>query len=218
MTNPRNLDDAPLNGPDAAGDLDTDTLRQLLGEVPPDRQDAFLEPDEIDATRSITDTEIYQGESGVIGADEPLDSIGSLELLEDLDLRSDETTDPNLAAEEGLTYVPPVDPPVVPADNPEGLVVAAGFSASSLDEAYDAGSRAELLPAEDDFTARVREALRADAATTAYADSLTIDTDGGTVWLRGVVEDLEDEDSVVGVAETVAGVREVVDELEVAAL
>jgi len=41
---------------------------------------------------------------------------------------------------------------------------------------------------------------------------------GGTVILRGEVEDLVDTDEVVAVVERVTGVTEVIDEIEVAAL
>jgi hypothetical protein len=211
MTNARNVDDSPLNAPDAAGDLDADTLRQLLGEVPPDRQDAVFDIDEVDTDRVMTDTELYLGESGPIGVDRTVGA-GALELLEDADLRSDETSDPTLAAEEGLAWIPPVDPPVVPADTPEGLVVAAGFGSSARDVPYDADHQTDLLPAEDEFTDRVRDALRADAATSRYADALQVTTDGGTVWLRGVIDDIDDDDTVVAVVESVPGVRDVVNE------
>ena len=47
---------------------------------------------------------------------------------------------------------------------------------------------------------------RADASTTEYAETIEIETEGSTVILRGVVEDLEDDDNLVAVASTVAGV------------
>jgi hypothetical protein len=115
--------------------------------------------------------------------------------------------------------VPPVDPVVVPDESePEGLAVAAGIGTSALDEPYDADHHSTFLPAEDEMTARVREALRADAMTTAYADSLRIDTEADVVTLRGSVEDIEDLDAVLAVAAVVDGVTEVVDEIEVAGL
>ena len=50
--------------------------------------------------RELTDTEIYEGD--LEAGTDPMRS----------GLRSDETDDPNVAAEEGLAYVPPTDPPV----------------------------------------------------------------------------------------------------------
>ena len=71
------------------------------------------------------------------------------------DLREGETDDPDVAAEEGLAYVAPSDPPFrVDAEDPEGIEVAGA--------ADDSG--------ELDLTTRIRDALEADAATSGYAD------------------------------------------------
>jgi hypothetical protein len=213
MTDPRGADTTPLNAP---GVDVADTLRELSGEEPRERQDGILEPDQIDVDSGfVTDTQLYEGESRPTGPVSATTSRESLELLEDLDLRSDETTDAMVASDEGLPWVPPIDPPVVPSDNPGGVEIAAGFGSSSLDEPYDLSHHSELLPGDDEMTDRVREALRADASTTEYADAIEIETDGSTVILRGVAEDLEDDDNLVAVASTVAGVDEVVDELDV---
>jgi len=181
-------------------------------------QVAYRREDEIDTLGELTDTEIYEGEleAGVHDdlPTEPRED--NLESLTALELRAGETDDPSVAAEEGMTYVPPTDPPVVPdPDDPQGVRVAAGFGGSALDEPYDSDHRSELLDAEDDASARVREALRADARTTQYADGLAIATRGSTVAVRGVVDDLEDSDNVLEVVNHVAGVAEVIDELEV---
>jgi hypothetical protein len=185
---------------------------------PRDSGDAFFEADQVEVDpRSISATELDEGGSGVSDENPLIDSDDSLELLEDLDLRSDETTDPEIASDEGLAYVPPVDPPIVPSGD-QGAVVAAGFGASALDEPYDADHHDSALAADDEMSDRVREAIRADASTTQYADSVEIDAEGGRVVLRGVVEDLEDDDNLVAVASTVTGVAEVVDRLDVATL
>lgn len=65
-----------------------------------------------------------------------------------------------------------------------------------------------------DLTARVREALEADAATTDLADRLVIGTRGSTVVVRGVVDDINDTDNIAAVIERVAGVEIVIDETE----
>jgi osmotically-inducible protein OsmY len=78
--------------------------------------------------------------------------------------------------------------------------------------------QADALAGEDELSARVREALRADAATSRYAESLAIDSRDQTVAVRGVVDDVDDSDNVVEVASRVIGVDEVVDELDVRAL
>ena len=216
MTDPRSADTTPLNPPDV--DV-TDMAREIAGTEEPDRQDGLFETDQIEVhSGALTDTELDEGFSGPTDTPTRIDDAASLEQLTDLDLRSDETSDANVAAEEGFAWVPPTDPPVVPSSDPQGAEIAAGFGSSSLDEPYDDSHFASVLPDEDEMTGRVREALRADAATTEYAEAIEIETDGDRVILRGVVEDLEDDDNLVAVASTVEGVGEVVDRLEVATL
>jgi hypothetical protein len=143
-----------------------------------------------------------------------------LDELADTQLRLGETSDPDVATEEGMPWVPPVDPPVIPSadGDPRDLEIAAGFGVTGSDEPIDDDHRAEELTDEEDMTARVRDALRADAATSRYADELVIGTLGGVVVLRGEVDDIEDSDNAVDVAGRVSGVTDVIDELDVRAL
>jgi len=60
--------------------------------------------------------------------------------------------------------------------------------------------------------------LRADSSTTQYVGHIAIEVSGGTVTLRGHVDDLTDSDNLLAVAEYVDGVEEVVDELRVRGL
>lgn len=181
-------------------------------------QVAYRRSDEVDRLGELTDTEIYQGELEA-GVNDDLPSepeAQNLELLTERELRAGETSDPNVAAEEGEVYVPPTDPPVVPdPDDPQGAQVAAGFGATAIDEAYDADHHSQAVSNDDEMATRVREALRADASTSAYAESIAIGTRGSTIAVRGVVDDVDDTDNVVAVIRRVTGVDEVVDELEV---
>src|SRR5947209_6750710 len=174
LTDPRAIDTSPLNPP---GVPIEDIPRELAGAQAPMDQDAIVDTAEIDVRPEITETELYEGENGLEGDDERItaDDIGRLELLTDRELRSGETDDPNVATEEGLAYVAPTDPPIVPSGD-QGAEIAAGFGSSALDEPYDADHHSEVLTAEDEVTARVREALLADAATSAFAEDLQIDT------------------------------------------
>ena len=119
-----------------------------------------------------------------------------------------------MAAEEGLTWVPPTDPPVVAGEDgqPE---IAAGFGATADEEPFDADHHSSALSGEDERTERIREALMAHAATVGFVDRLRFDTIGSRVVLEGTVDDLDDEDAVVGVISDVEGVTEVVNRLEV---
>jgi hypothetical protein len=208
----------PLAGPDPEPE---DKRTEMAGAQDEGDQVFYRRSDEVDRTGGLTDTEIYQGELEA-GVNDDLPGRPDSENIEDLaalELREGETDDPNVAAEEGLTWVPPIDPPVVPdPDDPQGIQVAAGFGQSALDEPYDADHHSETLADEDELSARVREALRADASTSQYADSLVIGTRGSTVALRGVVDDVDDSDNVVAVASRVSGIAEVIDELDVRAL
>lgn len=167
----------------------------------------------------LTDTEIYQGElEAGVSDDLPTESVEeNLETLTATELRAGETADPNVAAEEGMTWVPPIDPPVVAdAEDPEGVRVASGFGVDAQEDPYDADHHSALISSTDEMEARIREALLADSSTTRYADSLVIGTRGGKIVVRGVVDDIDDTDNVAAVISNVTGVVEVVEELDVA--
>ena len=202
------VDETPLNPPDVSLD---ELGRELTGDQQQGDQVAWIREDELDTADTVSDTELYEGE--LQGSAEP-----SLESLTEVELRAGETDDPNVAAEEGRTWVPPIDPPVIPSDDPEGIEIAAGFGASAIDQPFDDDNRSEEIYSEDEMSARVRDALRADSATSRYADEVAIGTVAGRVALRGVVDDIDDTDNMIEVASRVNGVVEVIDELDVRAL
>src|SRR5262245_61412703 len=175
-------------------------------------------PDDFESPPEPTDTDRYELDE--MSEDEVVAMIDAIrDGLGSLDLREGETDDPSVAGDEGLAWVPPVDPPVVPdPDEGEGIAVAAGFGTTAFDEPFDADHHPDEVTAEDEMTARVREALRADARTSGLADQVALDSEGGVVWLRGQVTDLDDVDQLVEVASEVVGVTEVRDELEVASV
>ena len=206
--------DTPLNPPDPPLE---DQLRQLAGDRAPEDQGSPIDADDTDDLGGLTTTGVYEGElEAGVDADLPGDP-ENLELLTELELRAEETNDPMEAVEEGYTYIPPIDPATTPggAQNAE---VASGLGVSALDDPYDQDHHSTFLRGDDDVSARVREALRADSSTTQYANRIAIATSGGVVTLRGVVDDLVDSDNLLAVAEYVQGVDEVVDELRVRGL
>ena len=87
-------------------------LQALQGEEMPADQDAVLDPDEIEARRQPTLTEMDHG-AAPTGELDDRRTAGSLDGLALDELREGETDDAIAAAEEGLTYVPPSDPPPV---------------------------------------------------------------------------------------------------------
>lgn len=203
--------DKPLNPADPPIE---DQLRQLAGLRDRADQGAPIDADDVDTLGEITPTAVYEGELEA-GVDDDLPGdTENLELLTELELRDGETDDPMEATEEGYTYVPPIDPPTVPG-GPENAEIASGFGVSALDEPYDADHHSSFLESDDEISARVRSALRADSATSPYANQIAIEARSGTVILRGRVDDLTDSDNLLAVAEYVEGVEEVVDELVV---
>lgn len=206
----------PLNPPDPEGE---DKVRQLMGERRQEDQSAIVDYSEIDSLDASTMTELNEGEPGSNLENEPRsgDDIDSLDLLTERELRADETDDALEAIEEGYTYIPPIDPPTVPG--PDGdfdtADVANGFAVSSIEEPYNQDTHGDFLPTDDEMEARVREALRLDSSTSAYARRVAISVRNNIVTLRGVVDDLVDSDNLLAVAENVEGVEEVIDELQV---
>jgi hypothetical protein len=189
----------------------------MAGERVPADQSAVFDAENVDNLGELTRKDIDEGELMSENDDRPEDA-ENIDMLTELELRSDETDDAMEAVEEGLTYVPPIDPPTVPGGGYDDAEIASGLGVSALDEPYDQDHHSSFDPSDDEISARVREALRADSSTTQYADRLAIETRGGTVTLRGVVDDLVDSDNLLAVAEYVDGVAEVVDELRVRGL
>jgi len=211
MPDPRS---APDDRPNIGSEPLEEELRALAGEEPADEQDGALDPDEIESREELTMTELDRLETR---SSDTTDLV-SVDGLAAEGLRDGETDDPEVAAQEGLTWVPPTDPPFVVSDDPNGIAVAAGLGSSALDDPYDDDHRAEDLSAESELNARIREAIRADAATSGYAERIVIGTIGSTAILRGVIDDLNDADDLVAVVERVKGIDEVRDETEVAGL
>lgn len=168
-----------------------------------------LDPDDLEERRRLTQTEVDRLDPGVpVERDERV--IDPLDAFDPDDLREGETDDPDVATEEGIPWVPPIDPPVASTPWAGDPVIAAGAGTSALDEDYD--DSGELLSEEGEINERIREALRADSSTSRLADTLVIAVVGSTAVIRGVVDDLDDGDSIVDVVGRVKGIDEVRDE------
>ena len=131
----------------------------------------------------------------------------------------DVTTNSMIAAEEGIPYMPPTDPVVRPSNDEQELAVVTGFGETSIDEFPDTLATSALgdgPPGDEDIRQQVVEALRSDAATIDLVVDVIVRN--GVVHLRGRVQTLDDADAAEEVAGRVPTVREVVEELEVAAI
>jgi hypothetical protein len=200
--------------------LPAEDVAQLAGIRDPIDQTAVVSTEEVDRLGTMTDTGVLEGEleSRTPSSDQPDDlDAANLELLVEAELRDGETSDPGVAAEEGLTYVPPVDPPIVRGDD-GSAEIAAGFGTSADDEPFDADHHSSALFGEDERTERVREALATHAATSGLVDRLSFDTIGSRLVIEGTVDDLDDEEQVLEVISGVDGITDVVNRIEIAAL
>lgn len=202
---------------DPGRDLPLDDVIELQGDVLPVDQDGVLDPDELEHAREPSQTELDHG----YARPDRVEAHGEAETLDGLgldDLRDGETDDPIAATEEGLAYVPPNDPPVVAdSEADDGIDVAAGIGVSAESDPYDESHRGTDLDPESELNARIRQALRADAATSPLVERLIIGTRGSTAVIRGVVDDVDDADTITEVVSRVRGITQVVDETELAA-
>lgn len=201
---------------DDAEDLPLDDVIEVQGDVMPGDQDAVLDTDELEHQRTPTRTELDAGYS-IPDLEYAGDRAAVLESLDLEDLREGETDDPGVAAQEGLTYVPPIDPPVIADPEAEdGIVPAAGIAVSAESEPYDDSHRGTDLDPESQPNVRIREALRADSQTSVLEDRLIIGTRGSVAVIRGVIDDVDDSDAILEVVSRVEGISDVIDETELA--
>lgn len=204
---------AALNGPDVPLE---EKQRELEGNASRDDKVGYILEEDVDDLGDLTQTEIYEGEiEAGVNPDLPTDP-DRLDLLTERELRAGETDDVQEAIQEGLTYVPPTDPPTRPVTTQalQDTEVASGFGVTSLDEPYDADHHSDFITDDDEMSARVRDAIRADSSTTSYANRIRIVTRGGVVALQGVVDDLTDAENLLAVASYAEGVEEVLDRLD----
>jgi osmotically-inducible protein OsmY len=112
-------------------------------------------------------------------------------------------------------YFPPTDP-VVTTDRHGQAQVLGGFTPSSTDTLEPERSALNGESGDEAIADAIRQELREDASTTDLEINLVVRQ--GVVLLRGSVPTLEDAQSAEEIAARVPGVREVVEELEVAGL
>ena len=126
---------------------------------------------------------------------------------------SSEADDP--ASGGDLVYEPPSDPVVGTNARGEATVLG-GFGTEDDDEPTLERSAEDNQPGDEALADAIRQELREDAAT---ADlSILVAVRRGVAHLRGQVPGPEDAENAEEVASRVPGVREVVEELDVASL
>jgi hypothetical protein len=185
--------------------------RELQGARPRDEQNGVFDKEQVEQFDEAGDVAKYEGFT-----EHRTEAVEDLDLLTEADDRTGETSDPFQAAEEGQTYVPPVDPPVVPDDSIHDAAVASGPTGAAFDTPFDQDHRRETLAGGDELRSRVGHALRADGRTSNLVDQVTVEVAAnGAVVLRGLVADLDDSDMLISVARAVAGYEQVIDRLDI---
>ncbi len=122
---------------------------------------------------------------------------------------------PDDPAESGDVYTPPIDP-VITTDAHGAARVLGGFELDAMEDAPVERSAMDRAPGDEALADAIRRELSEDAATTDL--NIFVAVRNGVAHLRGQVTDLDDADNAEAVAARVPGVRDVVEELEVAGL
>jgi hypothetical protein len=125
---------------------------------------------------------------------------------------------PLKAQQQGLVYIPPDDPPILPSDDPQGIEIAAGFAKESQFEDPRGEYVPERLAGGDwDLQARIESVLHKSSLTNQMSD-VRVQVEDGIAYLSGKVETLDDIDVVCSVVQEIDGVVDVEEELIVTSL
>lgn len=147
--------------------------------------------------------------------DEDIEEDLATEQIYDTQHGEGHTYNPHQADDQGLTYTPPTDPPIMQVDeDPRGVEVTAGFS-PSMEETDP--SREELPPQVDnndvDVQQDVERALRYNSETMHLTD-VHVQVERGVVTLTGTVPTMDDIGLVYEIVYAMDGVVDVHSELE----
>jgi hypothetical protein len=189
-------------------------LREMAGYRSEDDQGlGVISASELDTVGNPTVTDIYQMDNDerrdMVDPEDASDD--SLDDLTSANLRDGETDDVMEAIEGGLTYVPPIDPPLQSNhDTPDEIAVVNGFALDADEEGNETVAS---------LAKQVHVHLLHDAGTSQVAHRVRVrETSPGIIHLHGEIDDLTDEDLIIGVAEDVEGIEEVVSHLTVRGL
>ena len=168
--------------------------------------------------------------AGELDRDEPAQSPPALSLSDDFDadlhsqpLETDSmdvadpsayvTSDQVPAVEPDPTYFAPTDPVIGVGDEGE-VTVLGGWSPDSMSDQPVDASTLDDRPGDEALADAITRELHEDATTTQLAIEVRVDR--GVARLRGRVSDLSDAENAESVASRVPGVRDVIEELDVA--
>jgi osmotically-inducible protein OsmY len=115
----------------------------------------------------------------------------------------------------GEVYTPPIDPVITTSPHGDAQVLG-GFEIDSAEDVEVDASAEDRAPGDEALADAIRRELAEDASTTDL--NIVVAVRQGVAHLRGQVEDLDDAENAEAVAARVPGVREVVEEIDVAGL
>ena len=123
------------------------------------------------------------------------------------------TSDQVPPVEPDPTYFAPTDPVIGVGQDGETIVLG-GWSPDSMTDQEVAPSTLDNQPGDEALADAITRELREDATTTQL--QIEVQVDQGVARLRGRVTDLTDAENAESVASRVPGVRDVIEELDVA--
>jgi hypothetical protein len=148
---------------------------------------AGIEDEDVDIESELADEEVYDTQH----------SEGS-------------THNPFVADQQGLSYSPPTDPPVLPnEEDPQGAEVAAGFAPSMEDTNPDTE---DLPPRTEDMDLDLQDDIYialGDNSETQNLTNIKVQVRGGVVSLLGTVPSQQDMALVYEIVQGLDGVREI---------
>lgn len=201
--------------------------QQIAAALAPDRRienDLDIERDVVEGTGGDTGLnadELDTDEAADADQDVSLESSG----IDDLDEVPLETDDNDVVDDTIYDDEPPVEPdpayfaptdPVIGSDQEGNLVVLGGWEPTSLSDEEVDRSAEDNRPGDEALADAIRRELREDALTTDL--QIDVQVENGVAHLRGRVAGLDDAEAAQEVASQVPGVRDVIDELDVAGI
>lgn len=182
--------------------------------------------EDIEDTVGVNDDELDSPELNDINpADAPdellVSDVGDEDLHEEpletneLDVVDPTTYDEEDPVEPDPAYFAPTDP-VIGSDDQGNTAIVGGWDPTSMSSQEIAPSAEDNQPGDEALADAIRQELREDATTTTLR--IDVQVERGVARLRGRVPDLIDAENAESVAGRVPGVRDVIEDLDVASM
>lgn len=193
---------------DMAPEMSIDNQLEVESRLPTDVDDFAADDPTAELADSISEIQASGGDLDPDFTDHPgiTDPVGA---------SGADSSGPDDPAESGDVYTAPMDP-VITTDAHGATRVLGGFELDSADDTPVERSAMDGAPGDEALADAIRRELSEDSATTDL--NIVVAVRNGVAHLRGQVADLDDADNAEAVAARVPGIRDVVEELEIASL